>query len=332
MIDETSTNIIDQLTLRKLVYARELLKSAKLPYSGTRIKIRERLIDGIEKGIFETASLRATLDQLDAWGDQRIRIGIIPLSILADYQSELAILEKAKEVQMENLINGEILLNPPLEMTPMQIIYKEIDGQKVLWFVAAKTRQVMQPQLDIPDKVYEELPDVVFKPFKLETQKAISFAEINLNNGFTILSTTLIRRGSKYDAEFNEFYSAFHAFLNLEDLEPIYLFNANRKIRDLSHSEIRLVARQSKTSSGGKIDGRSHSVRFDMRADTELDLTFAALPDALGLYCNCFWEPLNSLIEPVHTHIYAPTGEVSIMGQVLEASAKYVLRRILDLN
>ena len=83
---------------------------------------------------------------------------------------------------------------------------------------------------------------------------------------------------------------------------------------------------------GGKISFRAHSVRADIRADPELDHTQEALPDAPGAHCNCFWEPVNGLQECVHIHVFAPEGEVSIFGQVREASARYVLHKIVGIN
>jgi hypothetical protein len=234
---------------------------------------------------------------------------------------------------MANLLPGQIALIPPLDLTPMRISYEENAGQRLLKLVAAKTRQIMQPQKDIPDHVDEvHYPGVVFKPFKVETQKVIAFAEIDLNTGLSLVSTALLRQGQGYKAEFEEFFTVFSPFIALQDADPVLLFNATHRIPRLPGNEVKQVARQTKTSAGGKITYRSHNSRADLRADPELARSQAALPNAPGLHCNCFWEPVNGLEERVHTHVFALEGEVSILGQVTEACARYVLQRILDIN
>lgn len=332
MIDEKNQNIIEQFTLRKLDYARDLLKSVELPYSGKRSNVRERLTKALEDGLILVSTLQVLLDELDAWGDQRIQLMRLPASMLTEFQSADAVARKAAGTNMSHLLQGTIALTPPLELTPMRVAHEESSSQKRLKLVAAKIRQIMIPQPDISDHSDDQYPGVVFKPFKVEVQKAIAFAEIDLDTGSAIVSTTLLRQGQGYKAEFEEFFTVFQPFIALLDSDPIPLLDATHQICQLPSNEIRLVARQAKTAVGGKINYRSHSPRADMRSDPELDRSQAILPNAPGLHCNCFWEPVNGLRERIHTHIFAPAGEVSILGQTREASARYVLRRILEIN
>ena len=135
MVDEHTSRIVEQLTLRKLEYVRSLLKAINFPHSGPRLKVRERLIDAIDRNRIAVATLQALLDELDAWGGQRVRIGRLAASMLAEFQSADAIAHKATEAGMSHLLHGEVDLVPH--------------------------------------------PGAVFKPFKVETQKALAFAEIH---------------------------------------------------------------------------------------------------------------------------------------------------------
>jgi hypothetical protein len=327
-------DIVEQITLRKLVHAREFLAASKLTRGGTRDQIRERLSKLVEDNEAVVSRLKFLLDELDAWGDQRIRIGRMPMDELADLKDEQAIIRKVTQAGLEHLLDGQIAVEPPGELTPMFISYEENESGRFLRMVAAKTRQVMVAQKDIPDMRDEEhYPGIVFKPYKEETQKAIDFAEIELGTGLTLSSTTLLRQGVGYRAEFNEFIAAFAPVIALHRVNPVELYTAVRSIRNaLKNTEVRIMSRRARTSSGGYIDYRSHSSRADLRADTELGAAEAALPTAPGVHCNCYWEQCPYLDEVVHTFIYAPQGEVSIMGQVREASARYVLHRILQVN
>jgi len=127
---------------------------------------------------------------------------------------------------MTHLLHGEVDLVPPVELTPMKIFYEEQAGRKQLRLVAAKTRQLMLPQSEIPDHVDEQYPGVIFNPFKVETQKALAFAEISLDSGLTLISTTLLRQGQGYTAEFGEFLSVFRPLIALDEVNVVPLYNA----------------------------------------------------------------------------------------------------------
>lgn len=333
MADTVASQVVEQITLRKLVYAREFLKKHGQPYSGSRDKVRERLTGVLDKKPELTPELHSLLDELDVWGTQRLRLGVLPRGAIEGFGSESEVRRRVEEAGLADLLDGRIALVPPDETTPMAISYKENDSGRFLTLVAAKTRNVFVPVADVPDVMLEEHPGVVFKPFKEETQKAVDFAEINLDSGFTVSSTTLVRTGFNFSAEFGELFDVFSPLVPLDDAEPLVLYNATRNIRErMALTEVRIRARKARTSVGGVIGMSSHTSKVDMRADPELLRTEDGLSSAPCAHCNCYWEPVNGLGETVHTHIFAPEGEISIMAQVKESSARYVLRRILELN
>lgn len=331
-MDTNTARIIEQVTLRKLFYTRELLRSVGEPYTGTRARLRERLERAVDTGKADPAALERLLNELDIWGNQRLRICRIDMALLAGLQSADAVERRAQAAGMQAILDGEVPLIPPGDLTLACISYEEDGHRRVLSLVAAKTRQVMVPQPDIPEHYDENYPGIVFKPFRQEAQKAISFAEINLHTGIVLLSSTLLRRGNRYEAEFEDFFAAFDPLIPLFVTIPVPLYNAAAAIRQLPLAEIRLVADGARTNVGHRVDSRSMSRRVDLRTDPELQAYRKAVANATGVTCNCFWEPANGLTECVHTHIFAPQGEISILGQVTEASARHVLRRILTLN
>ena len=85
---------------------------------------------------------------------------------------------------------------------------------------------LFRSQSEIPDHVDEQYPGVIFKPFKVETQKALAFAEISLDSGLTLISTTLLRQGQGYIAEFGEFLSVFRPLIALDEVNVVPLYNA----------------------------------------------------------------------------------------------------------
>jgi len=75
MVNEYTHSIIEQLTLRKFDYVRSLLKAVDFPYSGTRLVVRQRLVEAVESKIVTVCDFQTLLDKLAAWGDQQLRIG-----------------------------------------------------------------------------------------------------------------------------------------------------------------------------------------------------------------------------------------------------------------
>lgn len=333
-ISEEAVNIVEQITLRKLAYAREFLAASGRPRTGTRPQVRERLAALLEETPDEISKLKALLDELDAWGNQRVRLGRLPDDVLSEFRSDELVLRKISQTGMGQLVGGQIPVSPPMELSPVRVSYDEDSTSRLLLLFAAKTRLILQAQPDIPDYTDEEkYPGVIFKPYKQETQKAVAFAEIDLSSGLAIISTTLLKQGLGYKAEFEEFYEVFDPLISFDDLMPLTLYDSVHKMRHvLTSHEVRIRTNRKRTSSGGTVDHRSHSSKVDLRHDPELVNSEAALIDLPGLHCNCYWEPGNGLSESVHTHVFAPSGEVSIMGQVKEESARYVLHRILSLN
>lgn len=333
MSHQEVSQVVEQLTRRKLHFSQKLLKDHGLPFSGDREKVRERVTEAIAKGKVKYSSASALLDELDAWGDQRIRIMRLDTSIVAALSTPQAVKKLADGAGLGDAYNGEIELVPPTRLTPMRIALEKKNAIPYIKLVAAKTREFLEPLDKVPEKTDKANPGVVWKPFRNESQKSVSFAEINIATGETVVSATLLRRGSQYEAEFEEFFELFDKFLPLDRGTSIHLFEANRRIRyDLLQTEVNIFRRRVPTRSGGTIDCRSHSPLVDIRTDPELIRADEAVKGQPCRLCNCYWEPTKVLQERVHTHVHGPEGEVSILGQITEESARYVLRRIISLN
>jgi hypothetical protein len=332
-ISDLVEKIIEQLTLRNLVYTRQLLSSANLPKTGSKIILRERLHNAIANGTVSVVATKSLLDELDCWGNQRVILMLMPYALLKEYWSADHLLQKARRAGMDHLFDGEIALEPPMELTPMRIAFEERADGRFIKLLAAKTREVWEQQTEIPEYFDEKnYPGIVFKPFKRELQKVVAFAEIGLDSRLLMLSTKKLSYGKSYTVEFAEFFEAFQNLISFDDIEEISLYGAANIIHSLTRDEVSIHARNLRTNSGGTIGTRSHSRRVDVRSDEEIRRALSPLAASASAFCNCIWKPKGELREEVHTHIHAPEGQISILGQINEASARYVLRRILEIN
>lgn len=332
MPDQEKAGIIEQLTLRKLEYVRKYLESKGLAKSGTRPAIRDRLTELMEADGSVFDYLKGLLSELDAWGDQRLKLGKFDLRDLKAFSSKAMVQQQIKRAGMSSLLEGEIAIEPPDTLTPMAIRHIDDGQQRMLQLYAAKSRKVEIADASIPPKTDKRYPGIIFKPYRQEIQKAVDFAEINLMNGDALFSTTLLKSGAAYRAEFNELYEVFQPLIQLQTASSLALYKAIKTIPTLPQKEILMPGRDKRTSSGGKIAHRSSSIKSDLRLDSDIVLSDRATAQLDSVFCNCYWFPTTTLLETVHTSVYAPEAEISVMGQVREASVRDVLRRILQIN
>src|SRR6266545_3214563 len=183
MPDQEQIRIIEQVTLRKLEYVRNYLESRRQTKGGTRAAVRDRLIKlvGTDDSVID--DLRGLLTELDAWGDQRLKVAKFDQRDLKAFGTRKAVYKQIEQAGMSALFEGEIATEPPPTLTPMVIKYVEDGGNRTLQLYAAKSRIVEVLDNTLPIKTDERYPGVIFKPYRQEIQKALDFAEINLANG-----------------------------------------------------------------------------------------------------------------------------------------------------
>ncbi len=331
---EEEVLLVEQVTLHNLEFTRELLRRKGLPSSGVRETLREHCIAHLQAGTLSAAELSALLTSLEMWGNQRVRLVRFSDRDLGALQDRAAVVDRASEAGLGDLIDKELPLAIDDEVAPLSIRFYEQDGRRLLILIAGKVRQIWVHQPDLPDREDVDNPEITYRPFKRETQKVISFAEIDVDSGEGLISTKLLRTGTSYTAEFVEFYNCFEPFLRLVEGMTVDLYRAARNVYDsLSLAEVRIRNQRSLSPSGGKASFTSHSHSTDVRADTYLNQARQTLgASAPGDYCNFNWLRNDDLYEDIHVHLHGTLGEVSILGQVREDSVRYVLQHIRQAN
>ena len=330
--ETVAEQVINQLVQHKSDYIRELFTQVNLPRYGTTEKIRERLISAVDEEKINLPTLQNLLNELDLWGKQRLQMRKIEPRLLSEFQTIELIRNKIAATYLGDVFDGEIALAPSPKLTPMRVCCSGADGNLTMTFLAAKTREVWLPQPDIPNITQEAHPEVIFRPFKLVYQKSISFAEVHIPSGNILISTTALMQGRGYKKEFGEFIALFENFFPFADSEPVQLFRATERINEMPPENLSFYSQKRKTTSGTQLIYVANSLKTDFRNDDELTDTLAAMAGSSNAFCNCVWQQSEDLGEKVHTHIYAPEGQIAIMGGAREASARYVLQRIRELN
>lgn len=333
VVEETvAEQVINQLVEHKSDYIRELFAQVNLPRYGNNEKIRERLTIAVNEEKIELPILQNLLYELDLWGKQRLQMRKIEPQLLNEFQTIESIKSKIAATDLGDVFDGEVALTPSPELTPMRVCCSGVDGNLTITFLAAKTREVWLSRPEIPNFTKEEYPEVVFRPFKLVHQKSISFAEVHIPSGNILVSTTALMQGRGYKKEFGEFTTLFENFFPFADSEPVQLFRATERINEMPPENLSFYSQKRRTTSGTQLIYVANNLKTDFRNDDELADTLASMAGASNAFCNCVWQQSENLGEKVHTHIYAPEGQIAIMGGAREASARYVLQRIRELN
>src|SRR5687767_9693864 len=117
MPDQEKIGIIEQVTLRKLEYVRKYLESKGQTKGGTRIAVRDRLKTLIDTDDSVIDDLRGLLNELDAWGDQRLKIAKFDLRDLKAFKTKNAVYKQIEVAGMSTLLDGEIAPEPPSTLT-----------------------------------------------------------------------------------------------------------------------------------------------------------------------------------------------------------------------
>jgi hypothetical protein len=94
--------LIEQITLRKLDYSREFLDERSLPHSGKREKLRDRMVHAVREAAIDPSELRTLLDELDTWGNQRIRLLSLPSDVICAYATAKQVEARAREAELEH--------------------------------------------------------------------------------------------------------------------------------------------------------------------------------------------------------------------------------------
>ncbi len=334
MVSVEAEQLVEQVTLHKLEFVRAFLKEKNLPHVGKRADIRQTCLDLLENDGLDFEELKGFLEPLELWGSQRIRLLRLPLEVLSGFQTGEDIQARLNRVSMGSIWQEEIPLLIPTEISPLAVRFRDDSGRKTLTLIAGKIREIWLSQPDIPITESADHPGIIYRPFKREFQKALSFAEIELNSGHTMISVSLMKNATTgYITEFEEFSDCFSEVLSFEIGARIDLRNAVRNIYSATNADILIHDQRNRSDFGGIASFRSHNRNYDVRQDPQLHVAKENLGEqADGEFCNCYWQTTPELAEMVHTALYAAQGEVSFYGQLREESVRHVLQRIEHIN
>lgn len=323
---------VDQLTLHRLDHVRALLAEYDVPgRSGTRENVRRVMVDAIRQEVVPRRRVLALLDELDAWGNQRILLRRFDVDHLAHLATEKKVMTLLAAQGLATLVDWPIPLVPLPELTPVRIEYRLVKGGARLRLFAARTRIREIAVRGVEPRPDEVDPFLVYRPYRIERTKAVTHAEVDLRSGVTWLSVAHSLQAKIMREDIASFIEIFNGVLNFAVARPVNLYPVTKAIPDLPRADVRWVSTYDRTSVGGRIAMSSQSARDDIRSDPDLERARSSAGVNRNDQANCYWQQGVTLQEEVHTHIYADTAEITVFGNVREESVRHVLHRILTI-
>lgn len=337
--------LINQVTLHKLEFLQRLFSLKELGRFANREDARKMCREHCANGALCVEELKALLEALDTWGNQRIRLIRVPENDIRLFTDSAATQAAATKARLGHIFDQDMPIVVAEQVSAISIRYKEENGKRILLLVAGKIKEETVPVAELPvlsGEMVAHLPilqghsldGVTFYPLRLERQKIISFAEIDLDSGHGVLSVKTFAAAGSYKSKYQEFCEAFEPFLCLSTVTRTYPRVAVYQIlRDPDIAKVNIPQGVLRTDAGNRLSMKMARSRQDIRTDEAFSETLQQSDwSHAGDYCECYWQPDGVLKEEVHTHIYGAHGEVTFRGQLREESVNHVLQRIRSLN
>lgn len=345
MTIQDDIEVVDQATVHKLAFVQALLKQKELAFTGTREKVRARCIIYLNRGELLIEELKLLLESLDLWGNQRIRLIRIPDPILLTLTDCASIEATVQKAGFESIYQKDMPVVIGGELLPISIRYEDDGNHRFLTLIAGKIQEDLSPIIGLPDIPYTtvaallqqiDIPDsnIIYKPYRLEHSKIISFAQIDLDSGHGILSVKSSLSAGNHKTKYEEFHNTFAALFDLGSANRVYLTKATSNIDSKTHSyKVVLNKHSFRDNDGSRVKMEGATPKSDVRQNTRQSATRSLYAGVnTGEYCDCYWQHDSDLDEDVHTSIYGSQGEIVFRGQASEESIRNVLQRIRDIN
>jgi hypothetical protein len=346
-----AANELDRLLRHKLEFARYVLSEAGLSKSGTRPELKERFEQGLASGRLSEERIAKVLAERDSWGNQSIKVFAIPDRLpnvetiqeqVQDMQRNLLekfyaketegaefpspALSKGKGKQTKKAHDEDAKLGPPI------LEFKVATDLSSFSIFVKRSKSVLAPAEDLAPRTFSSDPDVIWKPFRSQDDELVSFIEVDHVRGHCLLSTRrvlkmgqLLRNNTYVDDVAND-------ILSLARGNSLSLSTAISKLASTSYSAHQIsVSKAQKKFVDAYLEAVSESDDAVRRNQDVQSALKSGVQSSLWM-CNCHWHPVNGLDEKVHTVLFNKDSSINVLGEVSEASVRFVLSRILEAN
>lgn len=318
--DEELHHVIDYLFAHRKEPIRLFLREKRLPVSGTKQDLRQRIREGLTQGTIVATDLIDLLDTIEGWGNQHIYLYKAPPGELSVWKSEERVRQRLEHVGHAKLLNRRRPLILPKEPTLSSIEWTP-DRVRYIWV------EKREWQLHLSDLDRDE-GDIYYKAYQNHLARGITTFEWNLVSGQAALMIQRLPSGERYEARRCVYERQLEATVALSNFTRLPVRRAIRNLEASGEVRKRQVAHE--TQRGGRASFTSQSRKLDAYEDPDLQKSRQALGgQTTSVLGNFYWLPQSpSLARPLHVKLYAGDQRVGVFGECTEGEVNYVLSRI----
>ncbi len=308
----------------KLDFTRHFLRSRKLPYSGTREQLRERLLSHVEAGRVTAADLATLLNQIEGWGNQHIYLYNTPAAAANAWAKQSEVEARLERLGLGGLLNRPRPLVLPdartlaaVEWTPQRL--------RLVW-VEKRGWEQRAPDLDRVEEQRDER--LTWQAYRTQYLRGLLAVDWNLAAGQALLSIQRLPSDAGYDEARAELQAEIEPLVPLRDFRIVRISRAIQRIG--ASDEVRRRQLVYKTRRGSQATLLSAERTIDAFSDPKISEAGELLEEGTaGLLGDFYWRTVDGMLtQEMHTKLYADDQRVGIFGEHTESDVRYVLSRI----
>ncbi len=308
----------------KLDFTRHFLRSRKLPYSGTREQLRERLMSHMEGGRVSASDLAALLNQIEGWGNQHVYLYNAPAALAAAWTKQSEVEARLTKLGLADLLNRPRPLVLPDERTLAAIEWSPL-RLRLVW-VEKRGWEQRAPDLDrFEDQRDERL---TWQAYRTHYLRGLLAFDWDIASGQALLSIQRLPADAGYDQVRGEMQAQIEPILPLRDFRTVRVSRAIQRIG--ASDEVRRRQLVYKTRRGSQATLISAERTIDAFSDPKISEAGELLEEgAAGLLGDFYWRTVDGMLsQEMHTKLYADDQRAGIFGEHTENDVRYVLSRI----
>lgn len=338
--EEERRALIDFVLALRKSHIQDFLRRLKLPRSGTKPDLRERLQEALDEGHLTHEQLVDFLDSVAPWGKQHVFLYAGPRGDLRSWKDADHVLQLLKCHRLGKFFNARLPLILPDKLTLSSITYS--DG--VLRVTAIQKREYAErtPEHD-EQKTAEDGEMISLRAYMDHVSRTLVAFEWNLNSNTAMLQITQLQRDTLYEELAKEYFGLVGGWLDIEKFGLVDVRRVIQKLDELEgngQAEARSHGIHYRTLRGRRLSVQSPSPRDSVRGEAVIDNTLDSVgKDGVGHLGNFYWlsnrnsgSVPNPLEGDVHVFLVADKSRINFPTPNTEDVVRYVLRRVRALS
>jgi hypothetical protein len=314
--------LIAQVIATHRRHAQALLVELGLPGSGTKADQAKMLQVAVDQGRLTPDRLVEFLDEIQAWGNQRVFLFRAPGAVVLRWRSEAYVRAALTIAKMEHLLNSRRTIFLPESATVSSITLTDVLFT-ITWVQARHWFEKVGER-------YEDGGDRREKTEMKRTTRALFSFELDLESGVAMIRVPQLSGRPDYEDLKDNVVSWLARFLDVAAFEVVDPSPAIEGLQKQPDITVRKAGYRD--SRDGRISLASADSESDVFDSPEAVLIKSALADSPPKTGSFYLEPNGEFDRRLHFLVDGGEKSITISGQQTEEEVRHVLGRIQRLS